>query len=268
VTRKLTPILAAIVEHKRAEVAVAKRLVDEERLAAREPRGGGRSLVAALKRRDRPANVIAEVKRASPSRMLKPTRFDPVAIAASYERGGAAAISCLTDTRFFCGAPHFVPLIREAVTLPVLRKEFVVDRWQLFETAALGADAVLLMAILFDSSDAFAEMYETALGLGLTPLVEIGDEAEWERVAGCEPEVVGINNRDFTSPDLTLDLSRTERLAPGLPGSVALVSESGVSEADDIRRLKKCDVDGFLIGSAFMKEEDPGAALASLLASI
>ncbi|MBF0170357.1 MAG: indole-3-glycerol-phosphate synthase [Nitrospinae bacterium] len=269
----LAPILAAIVAHKRDEVAAFKRSVPAEGLAERaaarrEEQGAARSLVEAMRRHTVTANVIAEVKRASPSRMLRPVGFDPVAIAKGYETAGAAAISCLTDARFFCGSGSYVPLIRHEVGLPVLRKEFVIDPIQLVETAALGADAVLLMAILFDSPDAFAEMYETAEGLGLTPLVEIGDENEWERVAGCEPELVGINNRDFASPDLALDLARTERLAPGLPGGVTLVSESGVSTPADIVRLKKCGVSGFLIGSALMKEDDPGGALASLLAGV
>ncbi len=269
----LAPILATIVAHKQDEVAAFKRSVPVEALAdraalVREEQGAARSLVEAMRGHGRSANIIAEVKRASPSRMLRPVGFDPVAIAKGYERAGAAAISCLTDSRFFCGSPSYVPLIRQAVAAPVLRKEFVIDPVQLLEAAALGADAVLLMSILFDSSDAFAEMYETAEGLGLTPLVEIGDELEWERVAGCEPELVGINNRDFASPDLSLDLTRTERLAPGMPGGVTLISESGVSTAKDIVRLKKSGVAGFLIGSAFMKEDDPGAALSSLLAGV
>lgn len=268
----IAPILAAIVAHKRDEVAALKRSVGKEalvdRAAAVRSEQTPRSLVEGMRRHTPTANIIAEVKRASPSRMLRPVGFDPVAIAKGYEQAGAAAISVLTDSRFFCGSPSYVPLIRRAVDLPVLRKEFVIDPVQLVEAAALGADAVLLMAILFDSPDAFAEMYGTAEGLGLTPLVEIGDEAEWERVAGSEPELVGINNRDFASPDLTLDLSRTERLAPGLPGGVTLISESGVSTVEDMRRLKKCGVSGFLVGSAFMKEADPGAALAALLEGV
>jgi len=263
----LHPILRAILDHKRDEIAVAKQTFDTSYLRERAAsRGERRSLVGALKQERGYASVIAEIKRASPRRILCPTGFDPVAIARSYEQGGAAAISCLTDTRFFCGAPHFVPLVRAATSLPVLRKEFILDPVQLLETAALGADAVLLMAVCCESDGQLADLYHLALELGLEPLMEIHSEEEWRRIERLKPTLVGVNNRDFLSPDLAVDLSVSYGLAPLLPDAVTVVSESGITSAADIKNLSEV-VDGFLIGSALMSHPSPGVPLSSLLGS-
>jgi indole-3-glycerol phosphate synthase len=148
-----------------------------------------------------------------------------------------------------------------------LRKEFIIDSWQLAESAALGSDAVLLMAACFDSKDQFADLYHRAIELGLEVLVEIHSEDEWRFVESVNPKLVGINNRDFMSPDLSVDLATTEKLAPIVGADKTLVSESGIGGSDDIRRLIDL-VDGFLIGSTFMAEDDPGGAVARIIGEL
>ncbi len=261
----LNRALTSIVENKKNEVRVTKRIYSKEMLIdSIDPNAIPRSLFGALKREGR-INVIAEIKRSSPSVMLKPSKFNPAAIARSYEKAGAVAISVLTDSRFFCGAPVYVPIVREAVNIPVLRKEFIVDPWQLYETAALGADAVLLMPVALSGPQEVADLYHLALELEIEPLVEIHSLADWEMVEGLKPKIIGINNRDFLSPDLKIDIGTTERVAPYLPKKSAIVSESGVSTAGDVAWLSR-HVDAFLIGSAFMGNDDPGNELNSLLA--
>ena len=264
----LNRAIEKIIEHKTEEVAQSKRLYSEQYLVeVAADNVSSLSLTTSLKKTDGPVNVIAEIKRASPSAMLMPTEFDPVAIARSYEKGGAAAISVLTDTRFFCGSPLYVPLVKQAVSIPVLRKEFIIDKWQLAESAALGADAVLLMAVLFESGDQIGELYYYAQELGLDVLMEIHTEGEWRKVEPLKPKLVGVNNREFLSPDLAVDLATTKKIAPILPADVTVVCESGISGADDIRRLKEY-ANAFLIGSLFMKDKDPGAAFSKILASL
>lgn len=261
----LHPAITKILENKREEVAEAKRITPEAALIdAAKSFGEVRSLTDSLKKENGSVKIIAEIKRASPTAMFAPTGFDPVAIAQSYEAGGAVAISVLTDARFFCGSPLYVPLVKSAVTIPILRKEFIVDKWQLAESAALGADAVLLMAVCFDSKVKFADMFHLAKDFGLEVLVEIHSEDEWRFVEPVKPKLIGINNRDFMSPDLSVDLATTEKLAPIIGGDATLVTESGIIAPDDLRRLKDI-VDGFLIGSAFMKEDDPGGSVARFI---
>lgn len=260
------PILKKILDHKRDEVEALKKVYPET-APPDNAQKSNRSLYSALTAKGKNANIIAEIKRASPSTMLMPKGFDPVSIAVGYEKAGAAAISVLTDTRFFCGAAAFVPLVRNVVNIPVLRKEFIIDQWQLAETAALGADAVLLMAVNFmDAPEKLAELYELAVSLGLEVLMEIHSVREWEIAEPLAPKIVGINNRDFMSPDLKVDIRTTFDILPMLPDDVVVVSESGINSADEIRGLKAAGADGFLIGTAFMRESDPGAALERLLA--
>lgn len=265
----MNPVLKNILGNKREEVDHLKRVYSEDALmdAARSI-GPRRSLIGAMEQGNKKLKVIAEIKRSSPTKMLMPTRFDPKKIAISYEAGGASALSVLTDVRFFCGHGAYIPIVRESVSIPVLRKDFVIDKYQVTEAAALGADAILLMAINFDSSDALGELYSHALDLGLEVLLEIHSEKEWEMVAPINPKLVGINNRDFLSPALAVDIETTVRLAPQLPPEVVIVSESGISTAEDILKLLGAGAHGFLIGSAFMAEDDPGAKLASLIAEV
>ncbi|MBI4666149.1 MAG: indole-3-glycerol-phosphate synthase [Nitrospinae bacterium] len=261
------PILNSILAHKREELRFGKAMVSEEELLFAAERKGQkpRSLYSVLTAPGGKVRIIAEIKRSSPSAMIKPTGFDPARIAQAYETAGACAISVLTDARFFCGAPVYVPMAREAVSLPVLRKDFILDRWQLAETAALGADAVLLMVANFQDVSAFESLYHRALELNLEPLVEIHSEKEWERISHLKPRLVGVNNRDFMSPTLAVDSGTALRIAPLLPDDVAVVSESGISSPEQIRRAMEAGVDGFLIGSHFMKQENPGKALHELI---
>jgi len=265
----LNPAIRKILDHKRDEVLHASRIVPEDALLeAAAQLGERRSLTAALAPHDGKPRVIAEIKRSTPSAMLKPVGFDPVRIANSYEAAGAAALSVLTEDRFFCGSPLYVPMVRETVSMPVLRKDFVVDRWQIAEAAALGADAVLLMAVNIEDDGEFAALFDYALKLGLEPLVEVHSREEWERIKPIGPKLVGINNRDFTSQDLKVDIAATLELAPMIPPDVTVVSESGIGSPDDIREVMKAGVRNFLIGTAFMKTPDAGAALARLLSQV
>ncbi len=262
----MNPLLKNILDNKREEVDHLKRVYSEDALldAARKI-GDRRSLAGAIKHGEKKPRVIAEIKRSSPTKMLKPTRFDPKAIAISYESGGASALSVLTDARFFCGHSAYIPIVRAAVSIPVLRKDFVIDKYQISEAAALGADAILLMALNFEDTDALGELYHHALSLGLEVLLEIHSQKEWEKVEPLHPKLVGINNRDFLSPKLAVDIMTTIRLAPQLPADVVIVSESGISSAEDISKLSAAGARGFLIGSAFMAHDDPGACLARLI---
>lgn len=261
----MNPVIEKILAHKWDEVRLAKLSMPEEALVeAAGKLGERRSLIGAIKEKKGAPAIIAEIKRATPSAVLRPVGFDPVAIARSYEAAGAAAVSVLTDARFFCGEPLYVPMVREAVSIPTLRKDFIVDTWQVAEAAALGADAVLLMA-LNSSDEELASLYNRTLKLGMEPLVEIHSKEEWERVRPLAPKLVGINNRDFTSDDLRVDTNVSADLISDLPDDVTVISESGISSAAEIRRLMDVGADGFLIGSAFMKEADPGAALSNLL---
>lgn len=259
------PKLREILESKRAQIEVSKRLNPDlrDRMA---DRGATLSLRAALSGGDT-TPIIAELKRASPSAVLRANDFDPVAIAREYESAGAAAISVLTDTRFFWGEPTYLAQIKEVCSIPVLRKDFIISSWQLYESFMLGADAVLLMPILLERFDRLAELYEIATGLGMETIVEIGDEADLEMAARLDAPIVGVNNRDFRSDDFAVDLTRSERLGAAIGPERIKVSESGIASADDIARLKRAGYDAFLVGSTLMKQADPAKALAVLLDS-
>jgi len=259
--------LLKILEHKKMEVERLKSIFPLETLRkAAVKQGAKRSLRAALMGQSADVKIIAEIKRSSPSACFKPVEFDPVGIAKSYESAGAIALSVLTEARFFSGNSAYVPLIRDATRLPVLRKDFIVDIWQVVESAALGADAVLLMAVNFRDTEAIEPLYNEAIELGLEPLIEIHSEKEWRMVEPLNPAIVGINNRDFMAPDLKVDIGTTVAIAPLLPSTAVIVSESGISTREDIERLRNCGVHGFLVGSSLMKEDDPGKALKKLIA--
>jgi indole-3-glycerol phosphate synthase len=198
--------------------------------------------------------------------MFRPSGFDPSSIARGYEKAGASAISVITETRFFCGSPLYIPIAREAVGIPVLRKDFILDRWQVVETAALGADAILLMTVNFEDMAEFDGLYKFAVELGLEPLVEIHSEEEWVLIRHLSPKLVGVNNRDFRAPNLPVDMVTTERVAPLITGGSIVVSESGIGSADDLIRLERAGAGGFLIGSRFMRDSDPCAAMERLVA--
>ena len=205
--------------------------------------------------------MIAELKRASPSRGVIRRDYAPSRIAAGYERGGAAALSVLTDHDFFQGAPDHLRAARAATALPMLRKDFIVDPWQVHEARAMGADCVLLIVAALDD-EPLRELAELAGELGLDTLVEVHDEAELDRALRIPAPLIGINNRDLRTFETTL--ATTERLAARVPADRRTVTESGIASRDDVARLRARDVHAFLVGEAFMSAPDPGERLAAL----
>ena len=261
-----TNILDRIVAVKRDEVAAGRALCDLAAMRARaESQAGARDFVGALRERieSGQAAVIAEVKKASPSKGVLRADFRPADIAASYERHGAAALSVLTDAPFFQGAPEYLAAARAATSLPALRKDFIVDAWQVFESRALGADAVLLIAAALDDAE-MRDFEQVALALGMAVLVEVHDERELDRALALRTPLVGINNRNLRTFEVTLET--TLRLLPRMPADRLVVTESGILASADVRRMRAAGVNAFLVGEAFMREEDPGAALAALVA--
>lgn len=261
-------ILDRILRVKADEVAAARRAVDDEEMrrrarAAEAPRGFVAAMRAAVDA-GRTA-VIAEVKKASPSKGLLRADFDPAMIARSYEAGGAACLSVLTDERFFQGSADALRSARAACSLPVLRKDFTIDAYQLAEARAMGADCILLIVAALDDV-ALASLTDEAIALGLDVLVETHDAGELERalrvVVDASRVMIGINNRDLrtfeTRLDTTLDLTRC------VPPGVLLVTESGITTRADVERMRAANVDAFLVGETFMRAADPGRALSDL----
>ena len=258
-------ILERIVAVKRDEVAAGRRRCDLAAMRARaETLPGARDFVGALRRRIEAggAAVIAEIKKASPSKGVLRADFRPAEIAASYQRHGAAALSVLTDAPFFQGAPEYLTAAREAASLPALRKDFLVDAWQVFESRALGADAVLLIAAALDDAE-MRDFEAIALALGMAVLVEVHDERELDRALALRTPLLGINNRNLRTFEVTLDT--TLALLPCIPAGRLVVTESGILAPADVRRMREAGVNAFLVGEAFMRADDPGVALASLL---
>lgn len=231
----------------------------ERRAAAASPRGT--AFEEALSRPSR-RNVIAECKRRSPSRGVLAADYDPVAIARRYEQGGAAAISVLTEPTFFDGALAHVAAVRAAVSLPLLRKDFVVDEYQLLEARAAGADAALLIVAALEQAE-LVRLHAEALALGLAALVEVHDEEELTRAADAGARLVGVNNRNLRT--LQVDVDASSRLAALLPTGVAAVSESGLRTREELDRLAALGYSAFLIGERFMLDPDPAAAIAQLI---
>lgn len=206
-------------------------------------------------------NVIAECKRTSPSKGRLCERYDPAAIARAYEQGGAAAISVLTEPEFFEGSLGHLEAVRQAVDVPILRKDFMLERSQIDDARAHGADAVLLIVACLDDAT-LAELHRHAVALGLAVLVEVHDEIELDRAIAAGASIVGVNNRDLRS--LETDPRTAERLAARMPSGVVAVCESGLRTAADLERFMALGYRGFLIGETLMRSEDPEAALRSL----
>ncbi len=263
---KKNPTIDLILEYKREEVKFLKETYSlrdlEEKVACRDR---AFPLITAMAEENDGFRVIAEIKRSSPFTCFKPVGFDPASIARSYQLAGAAAVSVVTESRFFAGSSAYIPIVKSAISIPVLRKDFIVDKWQVAESAALGADVVLLMAINHESCSEFREIYEYTLSIGIEPLVEVHSEDEWRLVEPVQPKLVGINNRDFYAPDLKVDLNTSLNLAPKLPADVSIGSESGISNKGHLNKLRSAGVSGFLIGSSLMQGDDPGVELAKLL---
>lgn len=256
-------ILDEILAHKRDEIAAAKRREAPAALRARAEacRGATRGFRTALASGPRP-RVVAELKRRSPSRGEIRPDFDPIGCAKAYADTGAAAISVLTDEKYFGGELSLLEAVRREVSLPLLRKDFLVDAYQVDEARVAGADAVLLIARALDVARLSA-LRERAAALGLDALIEVHDEAEVAAALAAGADLVGINNRDLAT--FTTDLRTTERLAKRLVAAgVVVVAESGIFTADDVRRLEAVGAHAVLVGEALMREPDVGRALARL----
>ena len=260
----MADILQRILAVKRAEVAAGQAAVPAPEMASRARAAAPpRDFVRAIRARlalGAPA-VIAEAKRASPSRGLLREDYDPAAIARSYEAAGAACLSVLTDREFFRGAPEHLVAARAACALPVLRKDFVIDPWQLAEARALGADCILLIAAVLESA-AMRELEQRATELGMAVLVEVHDQAELDAALELATPLVGINNRNLRSFETRLET--TLALLERVPAGRIVVTESGIRSAADVRRLRAAGVGAFLVGESLMRAADPAAELRHL----
>jgi indole-3-glycerol phosphate synthase len=262
----VSDILRRILATKRAEVAAARAAQPldaverqaRDALAPREFAGALRAKIAAGK----PA-VIAEIKRASPSKGLLREHFDPAAIARSYAAAGAACLSVLTDREYFQGAPEHLAEARAACALPVLRKDFILEPYQVYEARALGADCILLIAAALAPGD-MRGLEQLAQGLGMAVLVEVHDAAELEAALGLRTPLLGINNRDLRSFETRLET--TLDLLARVPADKLVITESGILTPADVARMRAAGVGAFLVGEAFMRAQDAGNALATLFA--
>ena len=262
----MSDILKKIVEVKRAEVAAGAKRVPlaamradaESRVLTRDFIGALRSKIAAGQ-----AAVIAEVKKASPSKGLLRPDFIAADIAQSYAEHGAACLSVLTDVEFFQGAIDHLKQARASCDLPVLRKDFIIDAWQVYQSRAMGADCILLIAACLDDAQ-MAEFETIARSLDMAVLVEVHDAAELQRALKLKTPLIGINNRNLRS--FEVDLSTTLTLRADVPTDRIVVTESGIAQRDDVARLRAAGINAFLIGEAFVRAEEPGVALAELFA--
>jgi indole-3-glycerol phosphate synthase len=258
-------ILERILAHKRAELAVSEARtpleVLEQQLVEAPP---VRSFRQAIRQPDGRVAVIAEVKKASPSKGVLREDFDPLHIARVYAQHGASAISVLTDERFFQGHLDYLRAIRQQVAVPLLRKDFLISRYQVVEARVAGADAVLLIVAALNDTE-LRELIAFTHELGMDALVEVHTEQEVQRALDAGAAIIGINNRDLTTFHTTLQV--TERLAPLIPAGGIIVSESGIDSAEDIRRVAKAGVHAVLVGESLMRAEDVGEKLREMCKS-
>ena len=256
-------ILDEILKDKRKEVAAAKKAVPlsvMKKAALRLPakKFGFQKALASKKY----FAVIAEIKKKSPSKGLLCRHFDPVRIARQYAKGGAAALSVLTDKKYFGGSVSFIPRVKRAVSIPVLRKDFVIDEYQIYETRLLNADALLLIARAL-SAGKMRSLYGTARRLGLDVLFEVHNESELKKVLDLKPAIVGVNNRDLGT--FKVDLGLSGKLSGRIPQRTFFVSESGIHSSADLDRVRMFGADAALVGESLMRQKDPGKALHRLL---
>ena len=260
----MSDILQKICAVKEQEVAAARAALSQPELRAQaEAQPPARDFVGAIRAKHAAgrAAVIAEIKRASPSKGVIRADFHPAEIAASYERAGAACLSVLTDREFFQGAPEYLQAARAACHLPVLRKDFLIDPYQVFEARAMGADAILLIAACLDLAQ-MRDMEQLAIALGMAVLVEVHDGLELEAALQLQTPLLGINNRNLRTFEVSLET--TLGLLPRIPAERIVVTESGILSRGDVIRMREKDVHAFLVGEAFMRAPEPGEALAAL----
>jgi indole-3-glycerol phosphate synthase len=257
-------ILSKIIEQTKIALAARKQVVSCEQLIddlqKQEP---ARDFAQTISRPDR-INIIAEAKKASPSKGIIRPDFDPVSIAQCYEQNGAGAVSVLTEEHFFQGHLDYLRLIRRSIGIPVLRKDFIIDDYQVYEARAAGADALLLIAAILDTSELSSLLHLTH-DLGMQALVEVHTEDELKKALHVKPSIIGINNRNLST--FFTNINTTIELQTLIPEGIIIVTESGINTSDDIKRLRSCGIDAFLIGEALMREPDPGLKLRQLLCS-
>ncbi|MFT5895167.1 MAG: indole-3-glycerol phosphate synthase [bacterium] len=259
-------ILKRIIKRKYEEIAERSALVSIEELvdkAAQADVVRGFCKAMDVQMADGRAAVIAEVKKASPSKGVLRDPFEPADIARSYEAGGAVCLSVLTDVDFFQGSEAALVAARQACSLPVIRKDFIIDPYQVVEARAMGADCILLIAAALED-DQMQLLYKQAVGLGMDVLVEVHDAIELQRSLSLSPMLLGINNRNLRTFDVSLDT--TLELLDQIPKETKIVTESGILNSNDVARMREANVHAFLVGEAFMRAKDPGAALQEMFA--
>jgi len=254
-------VLKKILTRKAQEVADRKSVVSVEQLKVQlehvsAPRGFAKALQAKISAGE--SAVIAEIKKASPSKGVIRKDFDPIEIAKSYELGGAACLSVLTDMDFFQGADQYLVDARAACNLPVIRKDFIIDEYQLYESRAMGADCVLLIVSALQPQELYS-LHATALALGLDVLVEVHDQRELEIALAVDNPMVGINNRNLHTFEVSLD--NTFELLDQIPQNRIVITESGIHSGNDVQLMRDNNVHAFLVGEAFMRSENPGHKL-------
>ena len=255
-------IISRIIEDKRRVIEESKRTKPQEELVREINRACVKSSFKKNISRPHHVNLIAEIKKTSPSKGILRADFNPVKIAITYQANGASAISVLTDERFFEGKLEYIRKVKDSVSLPVLRKDFIIDEYQIYETAASGADAMLLIADLLSKSE-LCGFYDLATSLGLDVLIEVHKEEDIEKALATEGSIIGINNRDLHT--FRVDLSITEKLIRLVPPNRIKVSESGIRSYEDVMFLTSLGVNAVLIGEAFMESSDIASKMRELM---
>ncbi len=255
-------ILSRIIEEKKEEIKRSQKKISYNELKEKAMALCVKSQFKKNISRKGHINLIAEIKKSSPSKGIIRQNFDPVKIALTYQAAGACAISVLTDERFFDGKPEYLSNVKKRVTIPVLRKDFIIDEYQLYEAAVWGADAVLLIAQILTGEE-LDRFYHVAKELGMDVLVEVHNEEEMWKAVDSHASIIGINNRDLSN--FNVDLSTTQRLIRHVPDNRVIVSESGISSYEDVMFLKSLGVNAVLIGETFMRADNIGQKVRELI---